>query len=161
MADLCCTYAFNGILVNREIDGTHPAILLIDFDGGSISGLDGKPIRAQIDPKGQTDGGIVHTKRYGPRIIVFNGKIAVDDGLDPGSTIWREAVNDLQAATISALEAKLNTADTLSWTPQGSTAHSISCTYGNEGGEVQFGSNMLLPTFQFTLVAADPTITVA
>ena len=112
-------------------------------------------------PKGQTDGGIVHTKHFGPRVIVFKGRLVVREDIDPGSVDWREAVNDLEAATISALEAKLNTADTLSWTPQGSTAHSISCTYGVEGGEVSFGGNMLERTFTFTLVAADPTITVA
>lgn len=73
-------------------------------------------------------------------------------------TPYFTAVNTLEAAVISALEGVLNTPTTLSWTPTGLSGRSISCTYGNQGGEIQFGGLMMEPTFTFTLVAADPTI---
>lgn len=68
------------------------------------------------------------------------------------------AVNAVIANAKSVLEGILNSATTLSWTETGGSAHSISVTYGVEGGEFQTTGNMLEKKFQFSLVAASPTI---
>lgn len=155
MADTCCVYTLGSLTINAATGNT----LLVDFDEGEITGLDGAPIRGQIDPQGQSDGGIVHGKFFGPRIISFHGKVAIRT-VDPGNTdAYVAAVNTVEASAISALESILNTPTTLSWTPTGGSAKSISVTYGTEGGEIQFFGNMLEPSFSFTLVAASPTIT--
>lgn len=154
MADTCCVYTFGSLTVNAATGDT----LHTDFEGGDIQGLDGAPIRKQIDPEGQSSGGIVHPAFFGPRIITFTGKILIRSQTSPGSTAYIGAVNAVIAAAKSALEAQLNSATTLSWTETGGSAHSISCTYGTEGGEFQTSGNMLEKSFSFTLVAANPTI---
>lgn len=128
-------------------------------DDGEISGLDGRPIRAEIDDQGQSDGGIVHPKFYAARIITFSGEVHIQSAAF-GTTAYITAINVLEAAVISALEAQLNTETALTWTPTGGSPKSISCTYGTSGGEVQF-SGAMLPgerKFTFTLVADEPAI---
>lgn len=154
MADLCCAYSFAGITINNPADGVDHLIL----GENGVTGLDGAPIRAEIDDQGQSNGGIVHPKFFGARIITFSGFVNIQSTVRERSTAYFSAVNTLEAAVISALEGVLNTPTTLSWTPTGGSGKSISCTYGNQGGEIQFGGSMLEPTFTFTLVAADPTI---
>lgn len=154
MADTCCVYTFGSLTVNATTGNT----LFTDFDGGEISGLDGAPIRSQIDPQGQSEGGIVHQKFLGPRIIAFSGAVLVRTVTDPMSDAWATAVNSVISSAVSALESQLNSASNLAWTPTGGSSHTISCTYGVEGGEFQSSGNMLQKKFQFSLVAADPTI---
>jgi hypothetical protein len=120
--------------------------------------LDGAPVRKQIDPRGQTDGGIVHPAFLGPRIITFTGKVLIRSNTNPGSTGYIAAVNALENAVVAALEGILNTPSALTWTETGGGAHSITVTYGTQGGEMQFTGNMLDRGFTFTLVAEDPTI---
>lgn len=130
---------------------------MIDDQGG-IEGLDGAPIRAQIDPRGQISGGIVHTKFFGPRIITFNGVVYIQSVVDRQSGAAMAAVMAVELAVISALETQLNSATNLSWTPSGGSGQSISCTYGTDGGEIKFTGTMLEKRFTFSLVAADPDI---
>jgi hypothetical protein len=144
------------------INNSNPAAnsLITDLEGGEILGLDGAPIRRQIDPQGQSDGGIFFNAFYGARIITFTGAVAVVTVADPGGNptgVWA-ALNTLEAATISALEAQRNSAATLSWTPTGGSAKSISCYYGVPGGEIQFSGNYRERKFTFQLVAYNPTI---
>lgn len=154
MADTCCPYTIAGITINA----TTGDCLFTDFESGSILGLDGAPIRSQIDPQGQSNGGIVHPKFFGARIITFNGKVLIRS-VDLGNReTYAAAVNVVEAAAVSALEGILNSASTLAWTPNGGAARSISVTYGTDGGEIQFTGNMIDRQFTFTLVAADPTI---
>lgn len=154
MADTCCQYSLGSLTINNSTGDT----LHTDFDDGDISGLDGAPIRSQIDPQGQSDGGIVHNKFFGPRIITFTGQVLIRsvDVTNPESYV--AAVNAVIATAKSALESILNTPTTLSWTETGGSAHSISVTYGTEGGEFTTSGNMLQKKFSFTLVAASPTI---
>lgn len=154
MADLCCPYTYAGITIN---DTTEDIDRLVLGDNG-VTGLDGAPIRAEIDDQGQSDGGIVHPKLWAARIIVFSGVCHVQSVPYENNAVYFAALNVLQAAVVTALEAQLNSATTLAWTPTGLTARSISCTYGNQNGEIQFAGEMMEPTFTFTLVAADPTI---
>jgi hypothetical protein len=154
MSDTCCTYTVAGITINASSGDT----LNTDFEEGVISGLDGAPIRKQIDPRGQTDGGIVHPAFFGPRVITFAGKVLIRSNNDPGSTLWNTAVNNLELSVVTALESFLNSTTTLSWTPTGGSPRSLTVTYGTEGGEIQFSGNMLDRNFTFTLVAENPTI---
>jgi len=142
-------------------DTTADADRLMIGDDGQIVGLDGRPIRAEIDDQGQSDGGIVHPKFWAARIIVFSGEIHIQTVEFEDTVAYITAINVLEAAVISALEAQLNSASALTWTPTGGSGKTISCTYGTGGGEIQF-SGAMLPgerKFTFTLVAADPTIT--
>lgn len=155
MADTCATYTLGSLTINATTGDT----LFLDFDEGEITGLDGAPIRSQIDPQGQSSGGIVHTKLFGPRIISFHGKVLIRSvGLDNKES-YVAAVNTVESAAISALESILNTPTNLTWTPTGGSSKSISVTYGTDGGEIQFFGNMIEHSFTFTVVAADPTIT--
>lgn len=155
MADTCCSYSFGGLTVNPSSgDG-----LTTDFDEGQILGLDGAPVRKQIDPQGVSDGGIVHPGFFGARIIQFQGKVAIVSVPESAAPLtYAAAVNVVEQAAVAALEAQLNSATNLAWTPTGGSAKSISCTYGIPGGEIQFTGNMVDRRFSFTLVAADPTI---
>jgi hypothetical protein len=134
--------------------------LITDLDGGEITGLDGAPIRRQIDPQGQSDGGIVFHAFLGARIITFTGAVAIVTVADPGGNplaVWA-AINTLESGVTSALEAVRNTLTTLSWTPTGGSAKSIQCYYGVPGGEIQFSGNHRDRKFTFQLVAPTPTI---
>lgn len=155
MADTCCVYTVAGLTINAATGDC----LLTDFDEGQILGLDGAPVRKQIDPEGQSSGGIVHPAFFGARIIQFQGKVlirTVAEGALP--TTYAAAVNVVEAATVSALQGILNGGGTLAWTPTGGSAHSITVSYGIPGGEIQFTGNMVDRRFTFTLVAANPTI---
>lgn len=155
MADTCTIYSVAGITINCHTGDC----LHTDFDEGEILGLDGAPIRKQIDPQGQSDGGIVHPAFFGARIITFRGKVLIRS-VDLGNREdYAAAVNTVEAASIAALEGFLNTTTTLQWTPTGSVGlKSITVTYGTEGGELQFTGNMIDRRFSFTLVASNPTI---
>lgn len=155
MADTCCTYTFGSLTVNASSGDC----LFTDFEDGTILGLDGAPIRKQIDPQGQSSGGIVHTAFYGARIIQFQGKVLIRSVAEGAPALtYAAAVNVVEAAAVSALQAQLNSATNLAWTPTGGSGKTISCTYGVPGGEIQFSGNMVDRRFQFSLVAADPTI---
>ena len=159
MADLCCEYTFSSVKINNSSDTTNS--LITDFEGGEILGLDGAPIRRQIDPQGQSDGGIVHNAFLGARIVTFTGLVAIVSVVDPGgnpTAVWT-AINTLEAATISALETVRNTPTNLTWTPTGGSGKTLSCQYGVPGGEIQFTGNLRERKFTFQLVAANPTIT--
>lgn len=154
MADTCCPYTINGLTINA----TTGDCLHTDFEGGDISGLDGAPIRSQVDPQGQSDGGIVHQKFLAARVITFTGQVLIRTVDMSNPETYVAAVNVVIAAAKTALEGILNTPSTLSWTETGGAAHSISVTYGTDGGEFQTSGNMLEKKFSFTLVAANPTI---
>lgn len=154
MADTCVPYAVAGITINAATGDC----LHTDFDEGEILGLDGAPIRRQIDPQGQTDGGLQHTARFGPRIITFRGKVLIRTQDGSNREDFAAAVYAVEAAAVAALEAFLNADTTLAWTPNGAGAKSISVRYGTEGGEFQTSGNMIDRRFQFSLYAANPTI---
>lgn len=158
MADLCCAYSIAGITINNTAAGADR--LLTSFENGQITGLDGAPVRSQVDLLAVTNGGIVHTKYYGPRIITFAGEVHIQSVTDAMTTAYLTAMNTLEANVITALQGILNTPSTLSWTPTGLSARSISVTYGVPGQEIQFQGPMLPGerTFSFSLVAALPTI---
>ena len=154
MADLCCEYDFAGIKINDAATGTNRLIL----GENGVTGLDGAPIRSESDDEGQQNGSIIHPKFLGGRVIVFSGFCQIRTVTVEMSTAYFTALNALEAGVVSALEGALNSAGALTWTPTGGSGKSISCTYGNQGGEIQFGGEMMEKTFTFTLISASPTI---
>ena len=158
MADLCCAYSIAGITINNPSAGADR--LMTSFENGAITGLDGAPIRSQVDPKGQTHGGIVHNKFFAARVITFAGEVHIQSVSDAQTAAYLTAINSLEAGVVSALEGILNTPSTLSWTPTGLGTRAISVTYGVPGQEVQFEGPMLPGerTFAFSLIAATPSI---
>lgn len=129
-----------------------------DFDEGSITGLDGAPIRKQVDLAGQADGGTVQPAFFAPRVITFAGQVLIRSVAWGDSLIYAAAVNAVEASAISALEGFLNSTTTLAWTPIGGSAKSITVTYGTEGGEIEFFGNVLHKRFSFSLIAENPLI---
>lgn len=155
MADLCCQYTFGSVVINNSNQALNT--LMTDYENGEILGLDGAPIRRQVDPQGQSDGGIFFNAFFGPRIITFTGKVAIVTTNEP-LALWA-AINVLEAATISALEGQRNSAANLTWTPTGGSGKTLSCYYGVPGGEIQFSGNLNERKFTFQLIAYNPTIT--
>lgn len=157
MADYCTEYTYSSITINNDTAG---ADRLMIGEEGEIDGLDGAPIRAEIDDQGQSDGGIVHPKFFAARVIIFSGEVHIQSVAFEDTLAYISAINTLESGVISALEAQLNSATTLAWTPTGGSGKSISCTYGIQGGEIKFSGPMLpgQRKFTFTLVAADPAI---
>ena len=90
--------------------------------------------------------------------MTFTGKLAIVTvpGGEP-LALWT-AINALESATVSALEALLNSTTNLSWTPTGGSAHTLACQYGTEGGQIAFSGNMRDRRFTFTLVSESSAI---
>src|SRR5262245_51252314 len=108
MADLCCEYNIAGIVINDDTPGADRLILGAD----GVVGLDGAPVRGQVDPRGQISGGIVHPKFLGPRIIVFKGFCQIQSVTPAQNTAYYSALNALEAGVVSALEGILNSGTT-------------------------------------------------
>lgn len=160
MADRCCQYSYAGITVNGAL--TTDTLLITDDPSTGWTGLDGAPVRRQVDPLALMDGGDSQPAWRGARIITGTFAVFI------GTHISHDPFNDTddylsklityEKSIITAFEAQLNSAATLSWTDSAGAARSISCLYGTEGGEVQFGGSFAEPTCTFTLVAENPAI---
>lgn len=157
MADTCTVYTFGGLTINA----TSGDCLFTDYDEGDIQGLDGAPIRKQIDMAGQANGGDAQPAFFAPRIVTFTGVVLIRSVTDPSSTAFAAAVNSVTESARTTLESFLNSTSTLAWTPNGLTAHTLTCQYGTEGGEFTTSGPMPDKKFSFTLVAENPTISVA
>ncbi len=161
MADPCATYTFGGLTINGA--ETSDTLITPSFD--NIVGLDGAPVRRQVDPEAQTDGDLDLQSAYlAGRVIVFSGQIHIGTmSGNPGSDMntFLSKVVTLQKAVVAACEAQLTSAASLAWTDSAGDARAISCKYGLPGQHVQFGGGSPLdPTFSnLTLWAPDPTIT--
>lgn len=122
----------------------------------SINGLDGPVIRAPIDLVPFGDGGIIHTFRKGPRHVVFDGMLLILSSTSQADcqTLRNDLVADLEAA----LNSILTTAGTLTWTPAGQSALSLSVFY-EVGLSVNYSDNYAVANFSFGLVSAasDPS----
>ena len=164
MADPCVQYTFGSVTINGA--ATTDTLVTPDFD--SITGLDGAPLRRQIDPASQTDGDLNLQGAYkAGRVIVFKGIIHIGtlggpDGtgsVDPTNPLFIQKVITLQKAVVSACEAQFSSSATLSWTDSTGAARSITCFYGLPGSTISFGGSIGNPTFDgLTLWAPSPTI---
>lgn len=155
MADVCATYTYAGITINGAKETN--CLVITDDGQDGIDGLDGAPIRRQVDPNANTDGGDSQPPHFGARIITFRTKVHIGtvDGTGPA---YQAALATYMKAVTAALESKLDSADTLSWTESDGDGRSISAKYGMPDGEVKFGSTVGNPSCTFTLLAEDPTI---
>lgn len=160
MADICATYTYAGVTINGD-PASNALVIDLDSADDGITGLDGAPIRRQVDPLASTNGGDSQEAWWGHRIITFSGLCQI--GTVPVNDIasYRAALMTLQAAVIAALEAQRDSAATLAWTPANGGVHTISCKYGMPGGEIRFGGPLYKTKFSFTLLAENPTISVA
>lgn len=115
-----------------------------------IQGLDGAPIRAPVDNRPQTHGGLVHPFFKGPRRITVEGALMIR------STRIGNAVrilrNQMEDDLFDALESILDVDGTLGWTPAGGSARLL--TVRNEI-PLEF-RGIELKTFTFGLIAANP-----
>lgn len=161
MADPCAQYTFGGVTINGG--ETTDTLVTPDFD--SITGLDGKPVRRQIDPASQEDGDLnLQGAFFGGRIIVFSGVIHIGTlgtgSIDPTTPLYIQKIITLQKAVVAACEAQFTSAANLTWTDSTGDSQSISCFYGLPGSTISFGGGLGNPTFAgLTLWAPDPDIT--
>jgi hypothetical protein len=142
--DLCVEYSVGASLKLNQ-GGTSGTTTTIRTT--AITGLDGRPIQVTIVPNSATSGSDKLTGQLRGRVIRVQGEIWVYSGgelLTPADaakngamTAYLTAVNSLVDSWVSGLEALLNSTFTLSWTPTGLGADSLTCTYGVEGGEFQ------------------------
>lgn len=154
MADLTCTYtlATPGGTITFNNGDLHTLDDLYWI--AAIEGLDGAPIRAQIDNAPQTHGGIVHTFWRGPRHIGFQGSILIQSVPWGGSCLVER--NDMEEDLRVALESTLqDNTGTLSWTPAGQSARSLTVRCDIP---VQYTpqEDYMIVGFVFGLVSADP-----
>lgn len=159
MADRCATYTYGGVTVNGDSDTD--TLVITDDASDQIDGLDGAPVRRQVDNLAGTDGGESQPAHFAPRVITFTGRVHIGTlGGDPNRdrSGYQNKLVTLQKAVVAALEALLNTNSSLAWTDATGASRSIQCMYGMPGGEVKFGGTMDDPTFTFQLLAEDPTI---
>ena len=145
MADVCCEYTIAGLTLNNDTGDT----LMLGGDG--IQGLDGAPVRSQVDPRGQISGGIVHTKFLAARIITFSGEVLIRSTSPEDTTAYITAINAVEAATVSALEGILNTPSSLAWTPTGGVGQVDFCHLRRAGaggavhrGHASWGAHLVL-----------------
>ena len=156
MADLSCEYTLTtggGTVTFNDGalgDGTDKYWLT------SLNGLDGPVIRAPVDLVPFGDGGIVHTFRKGPRRPVFDGMLLIESSRS--QAVCQQLRNTLVASLETALNSILTTTGTLTWTPDGQAARSLTVFY-EVGLSVSYSDNYAVANFSFGLVseAADPS----
>lgn len=156
MADLVVEYLLStgggNITFNDGLlgDGTNKYWLT------DIQGLDGPAIRAPVDLVPFGDGGIVHTFRKGPRRVIFDGMLWIESTTNQGDCQLLR--NGLAFNLQDALASIISTSGTLTWTPEGEAAKSLT-VYNEVGLDIRYTDNYLVSTFSFGLVsaAADPS----
>lgn len=152
MTDPCCEYTLLGLTVNESTDGIDR--LWTGNTQDAITGLDGRPVRQQRDPKGQASGVILHDAFWDARVIVFKGEVQiVTADVYQNTDAYRTALMALQSAWVSAWEGALDTTFALAYTPSGQGAQSIDCKIWTPA--LQFGGTLVEPTFTFGLISAE------
>ncbi len=117
----------------------------------TVGGLDGPEIRAPVDPVPFGDGGIVHTFWKGPRRPVFEGALLIESS--DNQSDCQQLRNTLAEDLMDALDSIIAADGTLSWTPTGFGARSL--TVRNEVPlQIQYEQDYRLATFSFGLISA-------
>ena len=119
-----------------------------------IGGLEDAPIRAPVDNRPQTDGGLVHDFYEGPLHLTLEGILFIRSTRVQNSirTIRTSMTDNLRTALRSILRAD----GTLAWTPYGSTARSLTVRY-EVPLDPRYIDNYLNVAFSFGLVSASST----
>lgn len=123
----------------------------------TIQGLDMVPIRTPIDNVPFGDGGIVHNFWKGPRHIVIEGVLVTESvGFPSQGDACRQRQNEMEQDLIEALESTIRSDATLSWTPIGLSAYTLTVRC-DVPVEFTPAENYALKQFTFGLVAANPS----
>ena len=129
MADLSCTYTYatsGGTITFNQGDlgdGTDKYWIQ------KVNGLDGAAIRAPIDNVPFGDGSLKHSWWKAGRRPLLEGVLLVES-VAPADC--QEALNTMEANFVAAVESNINTSATLSWTPVGQGAKSLTVYYLGE-----------------------------
>lgn len=116
----------------------------------TIQGLDGVEIRAPVDNVPFGDGGIVHTFWKGPRRPVFEGVFLIESSF--AQSDCQEIRNEMSEDLREALDSIIAADGTLSWTPIGFSARSL--TVRNEVPlNVTYEADYRLSAFTFGLIS--------
>lgn len=153
MADLACVYTLTtpgGTIAFNDGD-----LKTLDdlYWISEIEGLDGAPIRSQVDNAPQAHGGIVHTAWKGPRQITMQGAIIVQS--IPFGAACLPVRNEMEEDLRVALESIIQADGTLAWTPSGGSASSLTVRH-NIQLDYSPQENYVIMGFVFGLIAADP-----
>lgn len=119
----------------------------------NIEGLDGAPIRTQVDDAPQTDGGLVYPFFFGARHITIEGQLRVRSQTTTPNLIG--ARNAMEDALVSALASIIRADGVFSFTRTGASARALAV---RNDVTVQFSGSGLIKDFIFGLVAANPHI---
>lgn len=164
MADLSTVYTLNcggggTILFNSGtlFQGSTDDLFWI----ATIRGLDGPNGRVPFDNVPFGDGGLIHRSFKGPRRPRFEGSLIVQS-VDWGSSLCQQALNAMEEDLNTALDSIFApTSGTLSWTPAGGAAKSLTVFYDAAEAplDIQPTDNYALRSFTFGLIsaAADPS----
>lgn len=154
MADLATTYTYaaaGGTVVfnNGDLgDGTDKFWLQ------SIQGLDGPNVRAPVDAVPMGNGSLLHAFWLAGRTPVLEGVLIIES-VPLNSSACQTALNVMEDALRAAVESNVAAAATLSWTPTGQTAQSLSVFHnGQPRLDVTPIENFHLRQFVFGLIAA-------
>ena len=122
----------------------------------SIQGLDGPMIRAPVDVVPFGDGGLVHTFWKGPRRVLFDGMLLIESSTSQGDCQLLR--NALAFGLQDALESIIAASGTLTWTPAGESAASLT-VFNEVPLQITYSDNYTVSNFSFGLVsaAADPS----
>lgn len=109
-----------------------------------VAGLDGNPVRASIEDRPVTDGGLVFDFYDGPRHMTFTGYVLAASV---------EQRNDMEDTLIAVCKAARRADGTIVYTPTGASARTwtIRCDV-----QPTFPGQGILKEFIFGLVAANP-----
>jgi hypothetical protein len=116
----------------------------------TIQGLDGVEIRAPVDNVPFGDGAIVHTFWKGPRRPLFEGVFLIESSTNQADC--QPIRNIMSEALRVALDSIIAADGTLSWTPDGFGARSL--TVRNEVPlDVRYEQDYRLSSFSFGLIS--------
>lgn len=149
MADVAVQYTLSTSGGNITFnDGTDDQFYITE-----IQGLGTPSIRTPIDNAPQAHGGLVHNFWKGPRHIIVEGIFLITSV--PQGTQCQAIRNDMEEELRAALDSIYQADGTLTWTPVGQAARSLSVRH-EIPLECPHIENYLLRAFNFGLVAANP-----
>lgn len=118
----------------------------------NIRGLDSPSLRTPVDDAPQAHGAIIHNFWKGARHVGFEGELFVQS-VPPSAC--QAVLNGMEAALRAALESILQTNGTLTWTPSGGGAESLSVRY-EISLEISPNNDYATRSFTFGLIAGSP-----
>jgi hypothetical protein len=123
------------------------------YIGDEIDGLDGAPLRIPTDNRPNTDGGLVHGRLEGPRVLTIPGVIIIRSTRNSNSNATGIARNLMEQYLKAALKSIERADGTLTWTPRGLSEHQLIVRAHDP--PVGF-TGIQWRLFNFGLIAADP-----